>query len=161
MWKKEKNNDNKNDIPDYMQDMIDKLIKQGAEVDVIKINRKKDGDINKDEAISKLKEIRKELSNMDDASVKEAVAKDMREFHKKSGLSTTEIYNNMCNSFMRLIKLGGIEPRVACGFIISKEGNMSISTMSINNKQELADLFKALARTIENDNDITIENRED
>lgn len=159
MWKKEKNNDNRKDIPDYMQDMIDKLIKQGAEVDVIKINRKKDKDA--DKAIKKLEEIRKELLDMDDASVKEAVAKDMREFHKKSGLSTTEIYNNMCNSFMRLIKVGGIAPRVACGFIISKEGNMSISTLNINNKQELADLFKALARAIENDNDITIENRED
>lgn len=159
MWKKEKNNDNKNDIPDYMQDMIDKLIKQGADVDVIKINRKKDKDA--DKAIKKLEEIRKELSDMDDASVKEAVAKDMREFHKKSGLSTTEIYNNMCDSFMRLIKLGGIEPRVACGFIISKEGNMSIATMDINNKQELADLFKALAKAIENNNDITIENKED
>lgn len=159
MWKKEKNNDNRKDIPDYMQDMIDKLIKQGAEVDVIKINRKKDKDA--DKAIKKLEEIRKELLDMDDASVKEAVAKDMREFHKKPGLSTTEIYNNMCNSFMHLIKVGGIAPRVACSFIISKEGNMSISTLNINNKQELADLFKALARAIENDNDITIENRED
>lgn len=149
-----KNKDN-NKYPEYIQEIIDKAIKDGADVQVVKVNREgNEREIfssKKQKVLDEIDSIGKKLDSVSEQDILDRLARTLKNM-SNVGLDATEIYDVINKLFMKLVANTPEPPKRAIGIILGQTpDDLSIMGYSFKNKKEAARVLRAVADGLESD----------
>lgn len=141
---------NKDDLPEYVQDIIDKAMEDGADVDVIKINREGNSrkifsTDKKQETLDAIDDIERNLKHVSTSDLLARLSNNFKKI-KETGLSEKEMLDLVNKLYMQIIDSLPTPPARAISIMISNDkGKASITGYKFKDKKDAANLLRAVA----------------
>ena len=141
---------NKDDLPEYVQDIIDKAMEDGADVDVIKINREGNSrkifsTDKKQETLDAIDDIERNLKHVSTSDLLTKLSNNFKKI-KDTGISEKEMLDLVNKLYMQIIDSLPTPPARAISIMISNDnGKASIVGYKFKDKKDAANLLRAVA----------------
>lgn len=141
---------NKDDLPEYVQDIIDKAMEDGATVDVIKINREGNSrkifsTDKKQETLDAIDDIERNLKHVSTSDLLTKLSNNFKKI-KDTGISEKEMLDLVNKLYMQIIDSLPTPPARAISIMISNDnGKASIVGYKFKDKKDAANLLRAVA----------------
>lgn len=141
---------NKDDLPEYVQDIIDKAMEDGADVDVIKINREGNSrkifsTDKKQETLDAIDDIERNLKHVSTSDLLDKLSNNFKKI-KDTGISEKEMLDLVNKLYMQIIDSLPTPPARAISIMISNDnGKASIVGYKFKDKKDAANLLRAVA----------------
>lgn len=141
---------NKDDLPEYVQDIIDKAMEDGATVDVIKINREGNSrkifsTDKKQETLDAIDDIERNLKHVSTSDLLTKLSNNFKKI-KDTGISEKEMLDLVNKLYMQIIDSLPTPPARAISIMISNDnGKASITGYKFKDKKDAANLLRAVA----------------
>lgn len=141
---------NKDDLPEYVQDIIDKAMEDGADVDVIKINREGNtrkifSTDKKQETLDAIDDIEHNLKHVSTSDLLARLSNNFKKI-KDTGISEKEMLDLVNKLYMQIIDSLPTPPARAISIMLSNDnGKASIVGYKFKNKKDAANLLRAIA----------------
>lgn len=141
---------NKDDLPEYVQDIIDKAMEDGADVDVIKINREGNSrkifsTDKKQETLDAIDDIERNLEHVSTSDLLDRLSNNFKKI-KDTGISEKGMLDLVNKLYMQIIDSLPTPPVRAISIMLSNDnGKASICGYKFKNKQDAANLLRSIA----------------
>lgn len=141
---------NKDDLPEYVQDIIDKAMEDGADVDVIKINREGNtrniySTNKKQETLDAIDDIERNLTHVSTTDLLAKLSNNFKKI-KDTGISEKEMLDLVNKLYMQIIDSLPTPPARAISIMLSNDnGKASIVGYKFKDKKDAANLLRAVA----------------
>lgn len=141
---------NKDDLPEYVQDIINKAMEDGADVDVIKINREGNSrkifsTDKKQETLDAIDDIEHNLKHVSTEDLLDRLSNNFKKI-KDTGKSEEEMFDLVNKLYMQIIGSLPTPPLRAISIMISNDnGKSSIVGYKFKDKKDAANLLRAVA----------------
>lgn len=141
---------NKDDLPEYVQDIIDKAMEDGADVNVIKINREGNtrniySTNKKQETLDAIDDIERNLKHVSTSDLLTKLSNNFKKI-KDTGISEKEMLDLVNKLYMQIIDSLPTPPARAISIMISNDnGKASITGYKFKDKKDAANLLRAVA----------------
>ena len=141
---------NKDDLPEYVQDIIDKAMEDGADVNVIKINREGNSrkifsTDKKQETLDAIDDIERNLKHVSTSDLLDKLSNNFKKI-KDTGISEKEMLDLVNKLYMQIIDSLPTPPARAISIMISNDnGKASIVGYKFKDKKDAANLLRAVA----------------
>lgn len=140
----------KDDLPEYVQDIIDKAMEDGAAVDVIKIN--KEGNSRKifstdkrEETLKAMDNISKNLKHVSTEDLLDRLSNSLKKI-KDTGISDKKIIEIVNKLYIQIIDSLPTPPEKAISIILSNEkGEAAVTGYKFKDREEAAELLRKIA----------------